>query len=194
MKKILFLVIAVLAVVGCSKSDEESSSKTQDIWINGYKALTPSSIYENVSTTFLLFSNLSVNNSNLKSYNFNGDINDYQKIKDETWDLLNEGKIKLENGSVVNADYKIYASSNKDTYTITNVKTGSYLMIAIYEDSKSGYLWLYSQKYACKNVEITDSYNPPAFTVVFPCDLKHYGKIEWVNWEQNPYPYDFDFN
>lgn len=186
-------MMTLLAIVGCSKSSEESSTKTQEIWVNGYKALTPSSSYENVSTTFLLFRGLTIKTSNLQSYNFSGSIPDYQNIKDEAWSLLNEGKIKLENGSIVQSDYKIYASSTKDTYTTSKVKTGSYLMIAIYEDSKDGYLWLYSQKYACQNVEIIDSYNPPAFSVVFPCDLKHYGRIEWVSWEQNPYPYEFDF-
>ena len=49
MKKLLFLIMTALIVVGCSKSDEEKSD-IQEIWLNGYKALTPESDYENIST------------------------------------------------------------------------------------------------------------------------------------------------
>ncbi len=28
----------------------------------------------------------------------------------------------------------------------------------------------------------------------FPCDLHNYGKIEWVSWNQTPYPYEFEFS
>ena len=42
MKKLLFLIMTALIVVGCSKSDEEKSD-IQEIWLNGYKALTPES-------------------------------------------------------------------------------------------------------------------------------------------------------
>ena len=45
-EKLLFLIMTALIVVGCSKSDEEKSD-IQEIWLNGYKALTPESDYEN---------------------------------------------------------------------------------------------------------------------------------------------------
>ena len=67
-------------------------------------------------------------------------------------------------------------------------------MVAIYSDSKTGYHWLYSNKYACQYVDIPYRYNPWDYSVVFPCDLHNYGKIEWVSWNQTPYPYEFEFS
>ena len=67
-------------------------------------------------------------------------------------------------------------------------------MVAIYSDSKTGYHWLYSNKYACQYVDIPYRYNPWDYSVVFPCDLHNYGKIEWVSWNQTPYPYEFESN
>ena len=73
-----------------------------------------------------------------------------------------------------------FASSIKETYTSAKVKIGKYFMVAIYSDSKTGYHWLYSNKYACQYVDIPYRYNPWDYSVVFPCDLHNYGKIEWV--------------
>ncbi|MBP8166354.1 MAG: hypothetical protein KBE48_03395, partial [Bacteroides sp.] len=88
----------------------------------------------------------------------------------------------------------IFASSIKETYTSAKVKIGKYFMVAIYSDSKTGYHWLYSNKYACQYVDIPYRYNPWDYSVVFPCDLHNYGKIEWVSWNQTPYPYEFEFS
>ena len=65
--------------------------------------------------------------------------------------------------------------------------------IATYS-AKTGYHWLYSNKYACQYVDIPYRYNPWDYSVVFPCDLHNYGKIEWVSWNQTPYPYEFEFS
>ena len=54
-------------------------------------------------------------------------------------------------------------------------------MVAIYSDSKTGYHWLYSNKYACQYVDIPYRYNPWDYSVVFPCDLNNIGKIEIYN-------------
>ena len=93
MKKLLFLIMTALIVVGCSKSDEEKSD-IQEIWLNGYKALTPESDYENISTTFLLFKADNNEEFDVKKQTFSGNILDYQKIQDETWNLLSKSKIK----------------------------------------------------------------------------------------------------
>lgn len=185
--------MTALIVVGCSKSDEEKSD-IQEIWLNGYKALTPESDYENISTTFLLFKADNNEEFDVKKQTFSGNILDYQKIQDETWDLLSKSKIKKKDGSIVDATYSIFASSIKATYTSAKVKIGKYFMVAIYSDSKTGYHWLYSNKYACQYVDIPYRYNPWDYSVVFPCDLHNYGKIEWVSWNQTPYPYEFEFS
>ena len=192
-KKLLFLIMTALIVVGCSKSDEEKSD-IQEIWPNGYKALTPESDYENISTTFLLFKADNNEEFDVKKQTFSGNILDYQKIQDETWNLLSKSKIKKKDGSIVDATYSIFASSIKETYTSAKVKIGKYFMVAIYSDSKTGYHWLYSNKYACQYVDIPYRYNPWDYSVVFPCDLHNYGKIEWVSWNQTPYPYEFEFS
>lgn len=79
-KKLLFLIMTALIVVGCSKSDEEKSD-IQEIWLNGYKALTPESDYENISTTFLLFKADNNEEFDVKKQTFSGNILDYQKYK-----------------------------------------------------------------------------------------------------------------
>lgn len=96
-KKLLFLIMTALIVVGCSKSDEEKSD-IQEIWLNGYKALTPESDYENISTTFLLFKADNNEEFDVKKQTFSGNILDYQKIQDETWNLLSKSKIKKKDG------------------------------------------------------------------------------------------------
>ena len=124
-KKLLFLIMTALIVVGCSKSDEEKSD-IQEIWLNGYKALTPESDYENISTTFLLFKADNNEEFDVKKQTFSGNILDYQKIQDETWNLLSKSKIKKKDGSIVDATYSIFASSIKETYTSAKVKIGKY--------------------------------------------------------------------
>lgn len=79
-EKLLFLIMTALIVVGCSKSDEEKSD-IQEIWLNGYKALTPESDYENISTTFLLFKADNNEEFDVKKQTFSGNILDYQKYK-----------------------------------------------------------------------------------------------------------------
>ena len=124
-KKLLFLIMTALIVVGCSKSDEEKSD-IQEIWLNGYKALTPESDYENISTTFLLFKADNNEEFDVKKQTFSGNILDYQKIQDETWNLLSKSKIKKKDGSIVDATYSIFASSIKETYTSAKVKIGTF--------------------------------------------------------------------
>ena len=195
MKKFLFILaisMPLISFIGCS-DEEKEERQLQEVFFDGFKALSPTSDYEQVTTIFYLFSLETGNEFKLNSYEFDGNVVEYQEIEDETWDLLQEGKLKNTKGDIIKADYKIY--SFPEETGPEHVLSGSYLMVAIYEGSKEGYLWIYSNKYACQNVVIEPkevSFN--YYSVVFPCDLHHYGKIRWVSSGEKPYPYDFSFN
>ena len=196
MKKILFLlaVLPMFLFTACSKDDDYSKT-VQDIWVVGCKALTPTSDYEKVSTKFLLFESDGNDDFDIKGQQFTGTISDYQQIQDENWELLLDSKIKKKDGSIAEATYSIIYLPAYDRNEPTKVRNGKYFMVAIYIDSKAGYLWLYSNKYACQYVDIQYKDTPFYFySVVFPCDLHNYGKVEWVSTGQKPYPYNFDFD
>ena len=105
---------------------------------------------------------------------------------------MNKGQIKLNNGEIIEASYSAYVSSSDTKYKSIFLPIGRYFVATIYKGAKNGYLWLYSTKYAAKYYDVKEAYNPPALDVVFPCDISHYGFINWVSWNEK-FNYDFHF-
>ena len=124
---------------------------------------------------FTFFPPITARNLSLKEKHLNGTISEYQSLKDETFDLLNQGQIKLNNGEIIKASYSAYVSSSDTKYKSIFLPIGRYFVAAIYKGAKNGYLWLYSTKYAAKYYDVKEAYNPLSLDVVFPCDINHYG-------------------
>lgn len=187
-KNLLCLLVGVL-FISCSKDNEKPIE--QEIWLSGYTALTNTSTYEKASTLFLFFKADNGEEFDTNTELFDGTISEYQMIKDEVFELLEKDhKIKLKSGEIISAYDSKFVSVLKDTYTSTFLPVGKYYVVAIYQGAKDGYIWVYSNQYAGKYIDIKSSYNPPAFSVVFPYDLKKYGYITWVS--SNEY-FDYEF-
>lgn len=192
MKKITLFALSLVLLASCSNNDEEPPKDKQEIWLNCYTAFTPQSNYEQTSAEFYFFPANNGETFITESKMFSGTISEYQLLKDETFDLLSKGQIKLNNGEIIKASYSAYISSSNTKYKSLFLPIGRYFVATIYKGAKDGYLWLYSTKYATKYYDIIDTYNPPTLDVVFPCDITHYGLIKWVSWNEK-FDYDFHF-
>lgn len=192
MKKITLFIFSISLFAACSNDDKEESKVIQEIWLNSYTAFTPQSNYEQTSAEFYFFPANSGGTFITESKTFGGTILEYQSLKDETFDLLCNGEIKLNTGQTVKADYSAYISSTATKYKSIFLPIGRYFIAAIYKGSKDGYFWLYSTKYATKYYDVKEAFNPPALDVVFPCDITHYGLINWASWNEK-FDYDFHF-
>jgi hypothetical protein len=189
-KKLLFLML-VAALISCTK-EEDVNNSSQDIWLKGYTALQPSSSYETATVKFLFFSANNGETYKTEAKSFDGSIAEYQELHDETFDLLQNGKMMLTNGNTVDAVATKYAMKTSSTYETLTVPVGKYFVVAIYADSKNGYLWLYSTKYTGMYYDVKSAYNPPSISVVFPCDRNRYGHIKWTQWHEK-FDYEFTF-
>lgn len=192
MRKFTLFVLGIFLLSSCGNDDKEENRDVQEIWLSSYTAFTPKSDYEQTSAEFYFFSAKNNEKFITESKTFNGTISDYQSLNDETFNLLNKGEIKLNTGQIVKSDHSAYISSSATKYTSISLPTGRYFVVAIYKGAKDGYLWLYSTKYAAKYYDVKGTYNPPALDVVFPCDITHYGLINWVSWNEK-FDYDFHF-
>lgn len=144
----LFLCLTLMA--SCSSEDNGEGSNTQEIWLNSYTAFTPQSDYEQANAEFYFFPANGEETFITESKTFDGTISEYQSLKDETFDLLNKGQIKLNNGETIKASYSAYVSSSDTKYKSIFLPIGRYFIAAIYKGAKDGYFWLYSTKYAAK--------------------------------------------
>lgn len=192
MKKLTLFALAFALLTSCSSNDDEGNKDVQEIWLNSYTAFTPQSDYEQTSAEFYFFPANNGEEFITERKTFNGTISEYQSLKDETFDLLNQGQIKLNNGEIIKASYSTYVSSSDTKYKSIFLPIGRYFVAAIYKGAKNGYLWLYSTKYAAKYYDVKEAYNPLSLDVVFPCDINHYGLIDWVSWNEK-FNYDFHF-
>lgn len=192
MKKFTLFALALVFLASCGSDDDEKGNGIQEIWLNSYTAFTPQSDYEQTSAEFYFFSANNGEEFITESKRFNGTVSEYQSLKDETFDLLNQGQIKLNNGEIIKASYSAYVSSSDTKYKSIFLPIGRYFVAAIYKGAKNGYLWLYSTKYAAKYYDVKEAYNPLSLDVVFPCDINHYGLIDWVSWNEK-FNYDFHF-
>lgn len=192
MKKIALFVLSLLLLASCGDDDEEVKKETQEIWLNSYTAFTPQSDYEQTSAEFYFFPANKGEKFITESKTFSGTISEYQSLKDDNFDMICNGEIKLSTGERIKASYSLYLPSSTTTYKSLTLPIGNYFVAVIYKGIKDGYLWLYSTKYAAKYYEVKNSYNPPLLDVVFPCDISHYGFIDWVSSDEK-FDYDFHF-
>lgn len=192
MKSFTLLFLCLTLMASCSSEDKGEGSNTQEIWLNSYTAFTPQSDYEQASAEFYFFSANDGAKFITESKTFDGTISEYQSLKDETFDLLNKGQMKLNNGETIKASHSAYVSSSDTKYKSIFLPIGRYFIAAIYKGAKDGYFWLYSTKYAAKYYEVKSDYNPLTLDVVFPCDITHYGFIDWVSFHEE-FSYDFHF-
>lgn len=192
MKKFILFILAFTFLTSCGSNDNEGDKDIQEIWLNSYTAFTPQSDYEQTSAEFYFFPANSGETFLTESKTFNGTMSEYQSLKDETFDLLNKGQIKLNNGEIIKASHSAYVLSSDTKYKSIFLPIGRYFVAAIYKGIKDGHSWLYSNKYAVKYYDVKETYNPPVIDVVFPCDITHYGLIKWVSWGEK-FDYDFHF-
>jgi hypothetical protein len=187
MKKMVLGLLLAFLFIGCDSEDEKTE---QELWLLGFSALTPNSTYDKTSVEFHFFSANNNEKYKTESKTFDGTISDYQALHDEIFDLLKDGKMKLENGTIANSIRSVYVSGTSETYKTVTLPIGKYFIVATYQGRKDGYHWLYSTKYAGIYYEIESTYNPMFLDVVFPCDRNRYGFIKWTKFNDK---FDYDF-
>lgn len=183
------IILGSLLLFGCSKNadDDYSNKSLQELWIDGYVALSSDSDYDRISVYYLFFEANNDEEFITGEKRYNGDlITEYLDLEDETYSLLKEDKIKLKTGEIVDAVAVEFAYSQESGSTTVKLPPGKYFICTIafnsYQETKN--------KYTAQYFELTSRYNPHALTVVFPCDISRYGMIPWTSWNEK-FAYEF---
>lgn len=188
MKKSWILFFSSLLFLG-SCSNEEEVYQTSDVWAKGFKSLSPQANREGCSTLFVFFRTDGSPNF-LVSEKRASDIKEFEEAKDEICDLLLDGSIKLEDGSIKHADFTVWVDADSKAYKEIDIPKGRYYVCAVSKDYSYGVRSRYSLKYCAKYIDVKDRMAALQLSPTFPYDYSRYGLIPWTDWSE-PFTYSW---